>query len=256
MPFPQRLRGVTPRRMAPRDMSDAATPAKNDGPLLPVVAMVLSVVGLCFPPLLLITGALGLYGFLRARKEAAWAPRKQITQMTMAVSGAGIAVFTGLTLPLWKRFEAQRARQECSRTLAAIYEGERALYEKEARYSTKLFDVQPLAKRGAVVVRLAPEGQVWTAGTLGDQVGVGVDEQANPRLSTSTIDAAIPKLTLAELGIRGACPACSINIACAANIDADPSVDLWTISSLERKGAHGETIPAGLPWLELDDFSL
>ena len=52
--------------------------------MLPVWAMILSVVGLCFPPVLLVTGAFGLYGFLKGKKDPEWAKRKQVTLMTMA----------------------------------------------------------------------------------------------------------------------------------------------------------------------------
>jgi hypothetical protein len=238
-------------------MSDAVTPAKNEGPMLPVVAMVLSVVGLCFPPLLLITGALGLYGFLRARKEPAWAPRKQITQMTMAVSGAGVLIFLGMGVPGFKRYQARKQQYECFTTLTTLSELQRKLYEKEKRYTTNLSELQPLAERSQVLVRLAGEGPLWTAGTLGaEHVGLGVDAQRFPRLSTASLDAALPKLTLAELGLRGECPACSVTMLCATELDGDPTIDLWTVSSLERKGSKGEVIPAGMPSQEVDDLSL
>ncbi|MFZ5444540.1 MAG: hypothetical protein ACOZQL_31395 [Myxococcota bacterium] len=237
-------------------MSDAVEKKKNEGPWFPVAVMALSVVGLCMPPLLLVTLSLGVYGFLRARKDPAWAPRKQVTQMTMAVSGAGIVVFLGIGLPQFKRIMARSQQYQCMDTLKQLSEAQRRLYEKEKRYSTSLAELQPLAQRSAVLVRLAPEGPLWTQGTLErEHVGAGVDEQAHPTLSTKQLDAALPKLTLAELGIRGECPACSVTMVCTTEIDGDPTTSLWTVSTIERKGSRGEVIPAGIPWLERDDLT-
>lgn len=234
-------------------MSDVAP--KNEGPKLPVVALVLSVVGLCMPPLLLITAGLGLYGYLRARKDPAWAPRKQLTQMTMAVSGAGLMVFTGLVLPQFKRLQARSQQYVCFNTLTELHEAQRKLYEKEKRYTTSLSELQPLAQRSQVLVRLAGEGPLWTAGTLEARyVGAGFDEQQYPRLSTKAVDEALPKLTLAELGVRGECPACSVTMLCASQLDADAALDVWTVSSLERKGSKGEVLTPGIPSLDTNDL--
>jgi hypothetical protein len=203
-----------------------APPPQSFGPKLPVVALVLSVVGLCFPPALLITLALGLYGFLRGRTDAAWAPRKQITQMTMAVSGAGLLIFVGLFLPSFK-LRQQRVKQvECRETLTSLHAAQARLYVKEKRYTTKLeeLDWKPVLERAAI----------WL-------------DHDRPVLG-------VPALVQGEVGVHGICPACSVTMMCTSQLDADEAIDAWTISTIERLGNRGEKIPGGIAWCEVDDI--
>ena len=235
-------------------MSDQ--PAREEGPMLPVVAMVLSVAGLCVPPMLLITLGLGLYGYLRGRRDAKWALRKQVTQMTMAVSGAGIIIFLGLGLPNFKRYQMRTRQLECRETLSELHAAQQKFYAREKRYTTKLSELLPAPQRGEVLLRLAPEGALWTGGLpTAEQVGQGFDEAKYPQLSTRAVDEALPKLVVHELGIKGDCPACSVTMLCATNLDGDAMVDVWTVSTIERLGDRGEHIAGGLPWNEIDDVS-
>ena len=214
--------------------------------MLPVVALILSVVGLCFPPLLLVSGALGLYGYLKAQRDPVWAPRKQITQMTMAVSGAGLLIVVGLLLPNYKIYQVRVKQMECQKTLASLYAAQAHFYAKEKRYTTRLSDLDWQPPRGRDLVRLAAEGPL-------DEVGQGIDEAKFPSLSTRIVDEKVPKMLRGEVGVRGDCPACSVTMLCATNLDADDQVDVWTVSTIERIGNSGEKIPGGIPWCELDD---
>ena len=203
-----------------------APPPQSFGPKLPVVALVSSVVGLCFPPVLLITFSLGLYGFLKTRSDPAWAPRKQITQMTMAVSGAGLLIFVGLFLPSLK-LRQQRVKQvECRETLASLHAAQARLYLNEKRYTTKLaaLDWRPQPLRAAI----------WLDR---DQPVPGV-----------------PALVQSEVGVHGVCPACSVTMMCTSQLDADEAIDTWTVSTIERLGDRGEKIPGGVAWCEVDDI--
>lgn len=216
--------------------------------MLPVWAMILSVVGLCFPPLLLVTGAVGIYCLLRAMKDPAWAPRKQVSQMTIAVSGAGILIFTGLLLPNFKRAQLRMKQLECRETLTSLYAAQGRLYEKEKRYTTKLSELDWKPSRGHQLIRLG-EGAL-------EEVGQGFDEAKFPSLSSKGVDEAIPKTVSGALGVRGECPTCSVTMACATQLDSDATADVWTVSTLERVGAEGEKIAGGVAWCDVDDVAL
>jgi len=234
-------------------MSDKPPP-RNEGPLLPVGALILSMVGLCLPPLLLISGALGLYGYLRARNNPVWAPRKQIAQMTMAVSAAGLMIFIGLAIPNFKQLRLRSKQFECKTRLSELYEAQRTFYAKNKRYSTQLTELVPTPKRGGQLIRLTAEGPLWTTGLPGAEfVGQGFDEVEHPSLHTDAVDAAIPKVVRNVVGLSGQCPACSIVMLCASELDGDATADVWTVSTLERLGGNGEKIVGGMPWLESDD---
>ena len=216
--------------------------------MLPVWAMILSVVGLCFPPLLLVTGAFGLFGFLKGKKDPEWAKRKQVTQMTMAVSGAGLLIFVGLFLPNLKRAQLRIKQLECRDTLTSLYAAEGRLYAQEKRYTTKLSELDWKPARAHQLIRLG-EGPLA-------EVGQGFDEAKFPKLSSRAVDEAVPKLVSGALGVRGECPACSVTMLCATQLDADETPDVWTVSTLEREGTQGEKIAGGIAWCDVDDVAL
>lgn len=216
------------------------------GPRLPVVGLILSVVGLCFPPLLVITLGIGLYSVYRARRDERWAPRKQIAQMTLAVSGAGIAIFLGLTLPQLKYAISRVQQAECKAALIRVLGAEENLYQRERRYSERWADLDLTLSPGRGLLRISSSAPLTES-------GLPIDQKRHPTLSTDAIDNALPQLIRGELGIHGVCPACSFTAACVTNLDADATVDVWTVSTIERTAVGGEKIPGGYPWNERDD---
>lgn len=44
------------------------------------------------------------------------------------------------------------------------------------------------------------------------------------------------------------CSGCGVTAACVGNIDDDPEVDVWSISTERRVSQDGEEIAAGVPW--------
>lgn len=205
--------------------------------MLPVVALVLSVVGLCFPPLLLVSFGLGIYGFVRARKETEWAPRKQITMMTMAVSGAGLAIFLGMGLPQIKKVTMRSKQVPCRDGLSLLYAQQQELKRSNNRYTTQIIELSKKPEAGEQLYRLAGEGPL-----LGnDAVGIAA--------TVAGIDEGIPMLVRDTIGIRDG----DVTMLCAAQLDNDATIDVWTISTKERTGNNGEKIPAGMPWVEVDD---
>ena len=200
-----------------------AQPTTSNGPLLPVVAMVGSVVGLCLPPLLLLTGGLGLYCFLRAKKDPAWAPRKQVSAMAMAVSGAGLMVFLGLGLPNVKRVQLRLRQRQCQTALTTLMEAQRAAFARDHRY----VELPALPK---------PEGAETLFLTL-----------------SAPDDTRFPAPLRDALGVKGECPACTVTMLCANNVDGDDVWDTWVVSSAERVSLTGVKVPGFVPWNEIDD---
>ena len=229
-------------------MTSSSPLAPEHGPKLPVVALILSVVGLCFPPLLLVTGALSLYGYFKATRDPAWAPRKQISAMTLAVSGAGLLIFVGLLLPNIKTASLRVKQLECRDTLSSLSDAQLRLYATQKRYATRLSELDWKPPRGRSIVRLAAEGPL-------EEFGQGLDAARFPEVSASAIDDALPKLVRGEVGLHGECPACSITMLCATQLDGDPQPDVWTVSTVERTGNRGEKIPARIAWCEVDDVT-
>lgn len=214
--------------------------------MLPVVGLVLSVISLCVPGLQVVSFALGLYSFRRAKKDPEWAVRKQISEMTMAVSAAGLLVHLAVILPTLKRRQAYLAKMECHGALSTLHVAQQRFYEKNKRYTTKLSELEGPLPSGRFVLRLAAEGTL-------EEVGQRVDEMRFPKFSSAAIDEGVPQILRREVGVKGDCPACSVTMLCATNLDEDPTIDVWTVSSIERTAADGSKIAGGIPWCELDD---
>ncbi|MFO0599632.1 MAG: hypothetical protein U0228_30275 [Myxococcaceae bacterium] len=209
-------------------MADPAPPPEESG--LPLIALVLSVVGLCFPPLLLVSFTLGLIVF--TRKDPRFEKRKQFGQMAMLVSGVGALIFVAMVLPNYKRFTYRRQQDRCRVALTDVVTAERAFYEANKRYAVTMRDLPPT---------LAPPPLLII-------VGPGADGKSGPALEPDML-----KILLDQAGLHGDCPACSFTALCAQQLDGDPTIDTWSVSSIERLGANGEKIAGGLPWNETDD---
>ncbi|MBL8911654.1 MAG: hypothetical protein JNM17_13255 [Archangium sp.] len=230
-------------RMTPAPPS---TPSAATGPVLPVVGVVLSVIGLCIPPVLVFALIIGVYSLLRARKDEDWAKRKQLAQMTIAVSGAAVLVFIGVTLPNVKRFQLRSKQTECRGVLDRALAAEKKFYETNKRYTTKLKELDPAATRTTQLLRLSKDGALWSDGTLSDDA-VG----SAPTITVHETN--VPQLVANDIGLHGECPACSITLLCVNELDGDTTPDAWTISTIERLGNEGAKIPGGIPWNEVDD---
>lgn len=115
-----------------------------------------------------------------------------------------------------------------------------------------------LADRGPVAVR-DDEG----APAPLDAVVLGVDRSQHPEAAPIT-DWKTTRCPLTRpldvkgrplgLGVHGVPPNDLFVLGAAANLDADPTLDCWSISSVQRQSAEGEDIPAGLPWRESKDL--
>lgn len=222
------------------------TPSEPPGPILPVVGVVFSVIGLCIPPMLVFALIIGVYSLLRARNDAEWGKRKQLAQMTIAVSGAAVLVFIGVTLPNVKRFQLRTKQTECRGVLERALAAEKKFYEANKRYTTKLKELDPASTRTTQLLRLSQTGPLWADGTL-------TDDAVGSAATIAVNEANVPLLVANEVGLHGECPACSITLLCVNELDGDATPDAWTISTIERLGNEGAKIPGGIAWNEVDD---
>lgn len=71
---------------------------------------------------------------------------------------------------------------------------------------------------------------------LPESVGYGPDT-AKRGIAVEELLPRLPDEVRATLGLEGTCPACDITMACVGNLDGDPEVDVWSISTKDRPGA-------------------
>jgi len=168
-----------------------------------------------------------------------------------------------ITIPNFIRFQARSKQGECKANLKALYAAQKALMQKSHGYADKLgpLDFSPergnrytyvIAPSGTLRVRDSDSGQ--TAASP-DAVGVTVDTFKYVK-ARSFLWRDLPQTFAGgvHLGIAGTCPDhCSVTMACLGNIDNDPELDLWSISTEDRTAPDGERIPAGVPYNEVND---
>ncbi len=137
---------------------------------------------------------------------------------------------------------------EAKSTLGLAYVAERSFRVETGRYSDKLTELGFLPERGnRYLYVFSQDGELHQPGTVlsGDQTGVLIDTARFTTANNDATERAIPEDVMKEVGLRGTCPdACEITIVAAGNIDADPTIDVWSISTGART-IDGQVVPAG-----------
>lgn len=154
-------------------------------------------------------------------------------------------------------------------TLALLHAAQQAHHAAHGRYAGTLGElgVRPLpgnryawflAARGPVEER---EGEDPPARP--EAVIAGVDRQVHPEAAPLREFAAtgcpltLPRDAAGQplaLGAHGPRPDDLYLAAVAGDLDGDPELDCWSICSAPRTAAHGEAVPAGVPWRERSDL--
>lgn len=138
-----------------------------------------------------------------------------------------------VSIPNFLKFGARSKAAECKQVLKQLYVAQKA---REGGYATDFealkFTAEPGMNRYAYIV--AP-----------GQLVEPTQEQAQKRGLVEAMPASVRQ----ALGLHDG----EITMACVGNIDGDPGVDVWTISTKERV-LGGATIPAGQPHHDVDDL--
>jgi type IV pilus assembly protein PilA len=139
--------------------------------------------------------------------------------------------------PAWKKHQGKKQQAECRIGLKGAYVAERAYYGEKDVYS-----------ENPTVIGFSPDTQraVLVLGPSATPLGNGPDP--------NTLAAAITARLSGRVGVIGHCPRCNITIGCAANLDADEDLDVWSISTEDRVGPKGK-IPSGVPYNHFNDIT-
>lgn len=131
---------------------------------------------------------------------------------------------------------------ECRSTLRSITALEFAYYSERQKYSVHPVEIGFAPSQGNRYLYLfAREGPLTRrdelpSPLLGESVGYGPDTRKHGVLLEDLL-LKLPAEIRATVGLTGTCPACEVTIACVGNLDADPDVDVWTISTADRPEA-------------------
>jgi type IV pilus assembly protein PilA len=192
-------------------------------------------------------------------------------EFTLLAVGLVLLLLLGVRFALsFVKFGHREISSEVKSNLKALYTAQRAYLQEKDRYGQRLQEIGfepergnryayfllssgPIALREAAVEpRLSEAVIVWSdryriknapaptdfAGT-GCPLTPGKDEAGRPL----------------GVGVWGTFPHAHFIAAAAANLDRDPTLECWSIASMPRVDAYGNTIPAGQPYLEQADLS-
>ncbi|HLL54134.1 MAG TPA: hypothetical protein VK447_11330 [Myxococcaceae bacterium] len=150
--------------------------------------------------------------------------------------------------------------QECQSNLKAWYTSERAFFQEKDRYSTSMWEIGFNPERGNRYFYVAA-----LPGTLTDRsdavekssrsdTGILPDVyKFGPKSAISPNQVPTHLAGNVRLGLTGKCPDCEISAVCVAQMDDDPTLDIWSISTAPRTLPSGEVIAGGSPHWESDD---
>jgi type IV pilus assembly protein PilA len=116
--------------------------------------------------------------------------------------------------------------------------------ERGNRYAYFLAEAPRMQERRTATVTSAP-----------DEAGVEADVFKFGKPASVTW-AQMPKRYAGgvQVGTEGTCPECSFTFACGAQLDGDPQLDVWSISSKDRVTSTGYVISAGEPFHDEWDY--
>jgi type IV pilus assembly protein PilA len=150
------------------------------------------------------------------------------------IVGGGITA--AIAIPNFKRYEARSKQAEAKVLLKSIYTYEKIFNADKNAYTENADDADIAVDANRYVCVLGRDGKILGHAANADEL------------------AAALRSRVTQLGVSGKCPECDFTAACAGNIDHDPELDIWTISSAARK-MGGEEIAPGQPFNDFSDIT-
>jgi type IV pilus assembly protein PilA len=225
--------------MTPHSMN--APPTKPSA--LPLVALILGVIGFCFPPFFLIAIILAIISLARA-SEPAFAARKTLAIITLVLGVVYVPVvgiLAAIAIPNFLKFQARSKQSECKMMLKSVVQMQQAYFAEHQKWADTS---EELAFRPDKKSRYS----YWVGPDSVVPAGIGTT-------SAQELAAAYPEGMGELIGAHGNCPDdCEVTMACAGNIDNDATIDVWSVSTKQRT-VNGEVVPAGTPFNERDDLN-
>ncbi|MCA2978419.1 MAG: hypothetical protein INH37_09065 [Myxococcaceae bacterium] len=198
-------------------------------------------------------------------EQNATAPAKKAnTALILAlVLGGGltlccvVGILAAIAVPNFIKFKARSKQAEVKAQLRAAYTAERAYFAEKDAYSSDVGELGFAPESGnRYLYAFSAEGDLATPGSdLKGKAGVLADASRYPDVNNEALEQGVPAPLWSEVGVQGTCPkACSITIVAAGNVDTDETVDVWSISTVDRS-IDGKKVPSGQPHNHVDDFA-
>jgi type IV pilus assembly protein PilA len=184
--------------------------------------------------------------------------RRTLSVAVNVISGLVLLCCLGsfaMTIPSFLRMPVRAKQAECKTNLKLLFTAERAYRADHNALSATLkpLDWEPergnryayfLGTSGKMSLRT---GAKATLADEDDSLGADVFHSGTTAREVSLHDVPV------SVGVFGTCPDCRFTAACVGNLDNDATLDVWSISSEERRAPDGTRIEAGMPFNEVND---
>lgn len=184
-----------------------------------------------------------------------WAGR-----IVVVIAGLLLALVGGLVVfavPRFVKFHPHSKQSEAKSNLKGFFTAEKAWFAEHHEYNENVetFGYLPernnrylyvVSPRGDLLVQGAPDG--------GRHTGVWTDERLQSVAVSRSDLSRVPPSLLSEGGVH--CEGdggCWLTVFAIGNLDADATLDVWSISTRDRELSLG-TVPAGVPFMHVNDL--
>lgn len=209
---------------------------------LPLVALILGILGFCLVPLFPLAMVLAIVSLVKA-SEPAYAARKTLAIITLVlglVYVPVVGILAAIAIPNFLKFQARSKQSECQANLKSAWSAQQAYFGEKNEWGKTAREIGFTPETGTrYLYQISPDSVV---------------PATRSTLPTAALQAGFPPGLVDLLGSHGQCPDCVLTMACAGNIDNDPAVDVWSVSSQQRS-LSGEVVPPGTLFHERDDLT-
>jgi type IV pilus assembly protein PilA len=205
---------------------------------LPTIAFILSLVGFCCCPTALVGSVLGIVAWIRISKEP-HLPGKGLAIAATFIPFALIPIVgiqAAIAIPNFIKFQARSKQSECKTNLKSIYVAQMSHEADKGAWAADFEELGVQLERGNRYAYYLSKVAVHPADTQRHPQAAGEDHVG----------------ALLMAGVEPSVEATGFLAACVGNIDNDQTLDVWTVSNVERQGPQGP-IPAGSPSNDLND---
>ena len=149
----------------------------------------------------------------------------------VAVGGCCVfGIIAAIAIPNYVRYVGKAKQSEAKLNIKSLYSAQKAHFAELDAYSTNASELGllPGTRFTCFVTPTSSVASTTVPATTYEQLHLSADNQP---------------------GVVGECPSCEFTAVCAGNIDSDDTLDVWSISSVDR--ACGK---AGVPCNDVNDL--
>jgi hypothetical protein len=181
-----------------------------------------------------------------------------VTIAALVLVCGGLSVFATMWFNSFRTFGARSKAAEAKANLKAISVATRVYSDDhDGGCSDQIAAIGFVPESGnRYLYALSTDGPLEPRGTVvPDAVGVLADTRRHPKLDNGALESGVPPELWDMVGIRVESGACSVTALAVSNLDDDPALDVWTISTVDRTLDGGLVVPAFAPFHHLDDLA-